>query len=115
MRPLKHVLFGAIFSVLIFLIFPQIKLLWLLILFFSTFMIDFDHFIYYAYRKKSLNLFKSFSWYLKNRAKFCSLPMEEKRKIYGGLFIFHGMEFLTVLFLVGIFLYKPFIINILTP
>ena len=107
MHPLRHILFGAIFSLFLFLVYPNIGLIGLLILFLSTFMIDIDHFIYYIYKKRDINLFKAFSWYTENRKKFCSLSSAEKKKIYGGLYIFHGMEFLIILFLCGVILYKP--------
>lgn len=110
MRPHKHIFYGAIFSVLIYLIFPGIKLGGLLILFLSTFLIDIDHYTYYVLKKRDLNPIRAFKWHMENFRKYHSLPEEERKNFFGGLYMFHGMEFLIILFIVGVFLYKPIVL-----
>lgn len=110
MRPDKHFIFGFIFSLAIFLIFPSVGLLGSMIILISAiFLIDFDHYLYYAFRKKNLNPMKAFNWYIDNWKKFNTLTLEQKKGVYGGVYIFHGIEILTILFFLGIFLSKYFI------
>ena len=110
MRPHKHIFYGLIFSALIYLIFPGIKTEGLLILFLSTFLIDIDHYIYYVLKKRDLNPIRAFKWHMENFRKYHSIPEEERKNFFGGLFIFHGVEFLTILFIAGVFLYKPIVL-----
>ncbi|MDP1695670.1 MAG: hypothetical protein Q8L29_02015 [archaeon] len=98
-----------IFSVILWLIWPQISLLEAVIIFLSSFLIDFDHYVSAVYNTGKLGLRSSFEHY------------EERRKIYlikkaKGIFmkdhlqIFHTIEFnLLILGLVLIFVWKPLI------
>ena len=109
MRPDKHFIYGLIFSLIIFLIFPSIGVTGLLIIIFSTIFIDIDHFIYYAFRKKNLSLKKAVVWYTNNWLKFNKFTPEQKEKVYGGAFIFHGIEMLVILLILGVFLSRIFL------
>jgi hypothetical protein len=110
MRPNRHIVFGAIFTLVLFLILPRTNLFDYLIIFLSTFMIDLDHYIYYVFKERGLNPLKAYKWHMKNFKKFHTLSFEQKKRIYGGLYIFHGLEFLTLLLFFGIFLYKPLLL-----
>lgn len=110
MLPNKHILFGAIFSIIIFLLIPQVQIIGAVIIFLSTFLIDFDHYLYYVFRKKNINPLKSYHWYKENRTKFYSLPLQKRKETYGGLYIFHGLGFLFILLFLGFFVDDLFLL-----
>jgi hypothetical protein len=110
MLPNKHIFFGTIFSVALFLIFPKISVIGLFTLFISSFMIDIDHYIYYIFRKKNLNPIKAYHWYMENRKKFYSLSSEKRKSTYGGLYVLHGLGFLFILLFLGFFVYNLFLL-----
>ena len=107
MRPKIHIVIGIIFVLLIYFIFPQFTFLQLSIIFFSSWLIDFDHYVYYFIKKRNFNLHKCYNWYDKNLKETLVLPMNERKKRYIGFFIFHGIEPLIILFLLGIS-FSPF-------
>ena len=89
MRPDKHLFYGLIFSFLLLLLFPSIGDIGFFIIFISTVLIDVDHFLYYVFRKKDLNLKRAILWYMDNWQKFSLFSPEQKKEVYGGLYIFH--------------------------
>jgi hypothetical protein len=100
MLPKWHFLLGIIFCILLYLLFPSIGYINLLIVFFSSFFIDVDHYFYYALRKKDWNLKRAIDWHYK-------LP-----KYHKPLFdIFHSLEFIIILSVFSF--YFPFIFFIL--
>ena len=109
MRPNVHIIFGIFFAFLIYFIFSQISLIGLLIIFFSSVLIDVDHYFYYFIRTKNLNLTKCYSWYDAHLRKILSLPMSGRKKAYTGFYLFHGIEWLTILFLLSKFVFPNFI------
>ena len=108
MLPSQHIFFGGFFSLLIFLIFPWIGITGFLIIFFSSFLIDGDHYIYYIFKKKDFNFFKAHKWYVQNEDFFWGLSRKERSRYYGGFFFLHGIEWLILFFLFAFF-YYPFI------
>lgn len=109
MLPDKHVFFGIIFVLALFLLFPGMSLSDLTIIFLSTVLIDFDHYLYYIFRKKDISPLAAYRWHKKLHKKFLSLSREQLRKIYSGFFIFHGLEALLIVLLLGIFLSRFFL------
>jgi hypothetical protein len=109
MRPKIHIFIGIIFIVFLNFIFPSINFLNLSVIFFSNWLIDFDHYIYYFIQKKDLNLSRCYKWYDKDLKETLVLPMKERKKRYTGFYIFHGIEFLIFLFLLGLSV-SPFFI-----
>jgi hypothetical protein len=107
MLPRKHILFGIFTVVILYLLFPKITFFNLVILFFSSFLIDVDHYFYYILKKKDLNLTHCYNWYKQNVKRTLSLPMNERKKIYSGFYIFHGIEWIIILFLLGTYFYSP--------
>jgi len=93
MYPSRHVFFGAIFCLVILLIFPDISFFYLSLIFFSSFLIDFDHFLAGAYKKKTLNFFAIYKFYTKK-----DFLGSEKH-----LHIFHTVEFLFLILFLGLF------------
>lgn len=111
MLPKIHILAGLIASVLLYFLFP-VTLLEVLIFFFSSFIIDFDHYLYYAYTNKDISLKQAYEWFMKHR-KFMLSVKPEKRKDYKRvIMIFHGIEFWIVLILL-VFVNKIFLFVIL--
>ena len=100
-----HFSFGIIFTILLYFLFSPIIPPWgLLIIFLSSFLIDIDHYFYYIYKKGDFSLIKAYRWYIKNARKFCSMSKEKRKQVYLGIYIFHGIEPLIILFLLGFYL-----------
>lgn len=104
-----HILLGLIFSTLLYFLFPELNLSNLLIIFFSSFLIDIDHYLYYVYKKKNINPYRAYKWYVKNIIKFhFFLSKEQQKKAYTGLYLFHGIEILIILFFLGNYISSMF-------
>lgn len=95
MLPKSHIILGFIFSFSLYFLFPQITLFNLSLIFLASFLIDFDHYLWYVFQKKEISLKKSYL-FLKNNEKL-------KRK----LMLFHTLEFHILVFLLG-FLWSGF-------
>ena len=109
MRPSEHLFFGVVFSLILLFFFPSIGVLGFLITALSSVLIDIDHYFYFVYKKKNLSLIKAYQWYIQSGKKFDTLSQEQKKKVYSGFYILHGVEILFVLFLLGIYFYKYFL------
>lgn len=103
MFPYQHFIFGVLFIGGLFLIYPSISLMGLGIILASSVLIDVDHYIYYAYKKKDLNFFKARKWFFKNLHVALNMSREERNKLEMGVMIFHGVEMLAILFVLGFF------------
>jgi hypothetical protein len=90
MLPKWHVLFGFIFSLIIYFFF-NISLINFSLIFLSSFLIDVDHYIWYIQKKKDFSLRKAYK-FLKNL---------KERKL--TLMIFHTIEFLLVLLFISFY------------
>jgi len=113
MFPKTHFILGFIFSVILFFIFPQINFIKAGIIFLSSFLIDFDHYVYYVHKKKDLSLKNAYSWFLKKQAYFDKFSKEQRKKHSSGAFLFfHGIEPLIILFLLS-FLFKPLLLIVI--
>jgi hypothetical protein len=95
MYPKFHFLLGLIASLVLFLIFQDP--LSASIFFFGSFFIDFDHYIYYLFKKRNANLKKSIQWF-KNKTNHKRIP-----------YLFHGIEWIIIFTILGIYLHKYFI------
>ena len=102
MRPKIHLIVGIFFVIVLNFIFPQIGFLNLSIILFSSVLIDGDHYLYYILRTGNFNLIKCYKWYDTHLKKTLNLPINERKKIYTGFYLFHGIEPLIILFLFGI-------------
>jgi len=108
MLPSSHVFFGAIISSLILFFFPQVGWLGFLIIFLSSVLIDFDHYLYYVIKKKDFNLRNAYVWFIEELKIRKSLSLEEREKMENGIIIFHGIECWLLLVLL-IFVSRLFI------
>ena len=97
MLPKYHILLGFVLSFLIFIIFPSIGLLAFLIIWASSFLIDFDHYLYYVFKKKDFSLRRARIWFFKHGEKVNSLKKEERKEYKEEILIFHGAEFIILL------------------
>lgn len=91
MLPKWHILFGFFFSLILYLFF-NISLTNSVIVFLSSVLIDVDHYIFYVKRHKDLSLRNAYLWHKK---------LGEKHKPI--VHILHTVEFLFVVFIIGLF------------
>ncbi len=92
MLPRWHIFFGAIFSLLIWIISPKTPLIYIALLFISIFIMDFDHYLCFFLRTKKLGLFHSFKYH----KEMLKQAREEKKKGIkrkGDFHLFHTVEF----------------------
>jgi len=91
MLPKWHILFGAIFSLILFLFF-RVSLFYSIIVFLASVFIDIDHYFFYVKRKKDWNLKRAFKWYV---------ALEKNHKPIMN--IFHNIEFLILILIISFF------------
>jgi hypothetical protein len=106
MMPKYHIIYGGLFSLILYLVFPSIGLLGFGLIWFSSFFVDLDHFLRYVWKKKSINPFRCLKWSVKERRKWLALKNRSPYK--NPFFIFHGIEFLILLVILSFF-WKPII------
>ncbi len=104
MLPKFHILTGFIFSIIFYFVFPKIPLLGLVIFFFSSFLIDFDHYIYYAFKKKDFSLKNSYFWFKEKGKRFSKVQFKERKKYFLSFLCFHGLEGVLLFTVLGYFL-----------
>ncbi len=102
MIPKYHIITGAIISFILYLIFP-ITPLQASIIFISSFLIDIDHYFYYAFKNKSLNPVNATKWFFKKRKIWLQLSPIERKKYKRAVIIFHGIEFWMLLLVLSFF------------
>lgn len=114
MLPIKHIIAGAIFSFLIYIIFPAVGLFGAALIFLASVFIDADHYIYYMLKYKDTNLKNAYKWFQElDRKVFNFQDKNPKLKIKNSLCFFHTFEFIFIILLLG-FLYKPFLLIFLS-
>tara|TARA_Y100000310_G_C20446576_1_gene698715 strand:+ start:429 stop:860 length:432 start_codon:yes stop_codon:yes gene_type:complete len=87
MLPRWHIFFGAIFTTIIWVIAPETKLFYLSLVFLSSFLIDFDHYLVVFTNTKKISLNNALKYY-GNLSNQKSLKREK-----GHFYIFHTLEF----------------------
>jgi len=108
MLPKWHILIGFVVSYLLVYYF-NFSLVVGLIIFSSSFIIDIDHYFYYAIYKKDWNPFNAIEWFYELVEKHKKLTITEKKMIKNHILIFHGIEFWMIIFILGIYLNKVFL------
>ncbi len=103
MLPRWHIFFGAIFTLVVFVMIPSLSWFYLTLIFLSSFLIDFDHYLVSAFRRgKVISLSDSLKYHdelgIKERAE---INKGIKRK--GDFHIFHTIEFHALIGLLGFF------------
>jgi len=83
MLPKTHIILGFVFSYILYW-FTSITIFQAILIFLSAVLIDFDHYLWYALRKKDYSLKKAYFWHKKN------LHSKNHKPI---MHIFHTVEF----------------------
>lgn len=109
MLPKTHIIIGALFSIALWLIFPAINWYGTLTIFLASFLIDFDHYLYYVKNKRTLNLREAYKWFVDKREKLLRLTSQERAKYKKVIMIFHGIECWIILLLL-LFVHKIFML-----
>lgn len=107
MLPKYHILYGAIFTAVVWFFFQTISPIYLSIIFLSSFLIDFDHYISGAIKCKSLNFKKVVDYnykFMYQQAK----NVKKGIRIRENFNLFHTVEFHLFIAILGIF-YLPFL------
>jgi hypothetical protein len=107
MRPKHHILIGFIVSIILYFFF-SIGFLGATLIFLSSVLIDFDHYLYYIFRTKNFDLKKAYYWYIEKEKELKKYSKEERKKIYYAFYIFHGLEWVLIFVLLGYFLWNLF-------
>lgn len=102
MLPKWHILFGAIVSLIIWLIEPSTSIWAILTIFLSSVLIDVDHYIYYLIKRRDIRLSVAYREYLKKRIFWHGLSQKEKENYSIGLIFMHGIEFIIILLLLSL-------------
>ena len=102
MLPRWHILFGTLFTFLVWFFVPSMPIGYLLLIFLASFLIDFDHYANAVIKNRSLSLRKAFDYHKKAR----EIEMQEisrgiKRK--GDFHLFHTVEFHALVGFLGLF------------
>jgi len=96
MLPRQHLIYGLIFSIAAVLIF-NISINFGIIIFLASLLIDIDHYFTYVYRKKDLNIFRTYQYWIAEEKKWRALTKKQKSKTKLAHFLFHGIESLIIL------------------
>ncbi len=106
MLPKFHILYGAIFTLVIWFFAPSISYFYLSLIFLSSFLIDFDHYIAGAIKIKSINFSKVVKYSYNLMYKQMADSKKGIKKV-GDFYLFHTLEFHLFVAVLGIF-FIPF-------
>ena len=102
MYPRYHVLYGAIFTLLFWILVPKTPLLYLAVLFLSSFLIDFDHYVAASYKNKHFSLNRAFKYHRKDEI-IADKEFKKGIKRKGDFHLFHTIEFHLFIGLIGMY------------
>lgn len=106
MLPKTHILLGAFFSALIWLLFPEIAWYNILLIFLSSFLIDFDHYMCAVRKNRSWSLLSALRYY-DGLGAIEKVEFKQGIKKKGDFHIFHTVEFHLFVLLMGLW-FEPF-------
>lgn len=102
MLPRWHILFGGIVAILIWIAAPNVSLLYLLLFFLASFLIDFDHYICAIINTKNYSLSGAFKYHKK--MNFLDLQRRKRGiKEKGDFHLFHTIEFHILIGILGLY------------
>lgn len=90
MLPKPHLVFGAIFSVILYI--TGFSVFSCVVILLSSILIDFDHYLYYIIKKKDFSLKRAYIWH--ERLDKFHKPM---------MMVFHTVEFLILVLILSYF------------
>ena len=101
MLPKWHIFFGAVFTLLILYFAPDIKIIYLALVFFASVFIDFDHYITSVIKTKKLSLSHSLKYH---KTKTQKIKEERKKGIRKktDFHLFHTIEFHIFIAIIGV-------------
>jgi hypothetical protein len=102
MLPRWHIFWGAVFTIIVWFFAPTTPFTYLLLLFFSSFLIDFDHYLCAVIKTGKIGLFDAFKYHDHIRSKHLQELLRGLR-IRGDFHLFHTIEFHALIGVVGIF------------
>lgn len=108
MLPRWHILFGALFGLFLWIVWPRVGFMGAFIAFLASFLIDFDHYLGAACKTRKLGLLSAFEYYRIEGMR------EKARKIMGirqrrDFQIFHTIEFHLLILIIGIWVWPIFL------
>ena len=109
MYPIQHILAGFFLALLLYFLFPQTGLLGVSLIFFSSFIIDVDHYLAYVFKKKNFNLKKAYNWHMEMDKKSLKLSREERNNSFLCLCFLHGFEIFLIFLILGVVFSKYFL------
>lgn len=106
MFPRHHILSGIILTIALWFFFPKTPYLFLVLFLFSSFLMDFDHYVVAAMKNNHLSLFKAFHYH---KVQGEIMAQNHRKGIFkkGDFHILHTIEFHTFIFVLG-FAWKGF-------
>jgi len=118
MLPRYHIIIGLILASIFYFIFNT-PLILSLVLFFSSFLVDVDHYIYYIFFKKSLNLIKAYNFFRESEKKWFKMPPEKRERYKRVIVYFHDIIFLSFILILSLasnvflFIFIGFLVHLL--
>jgi len=106
MLPRWHVVLGAVFTFIFSIVFPKVQVFYLSLIFLSSFLIDFDHYVVAAMKNRHFSLIRAFRYYDVRRVEEEENKSRGVRK-KGDFHILHTVEFHLIVLLLG-FLWEGF-------
>jgi len=97
MRPLAHLTLGAVFSLVVYLIFPELGWKSLIILA-STILIDVDHYFVAVMLTGKFSVRKAYDYFIET---LNDKKLLDKRKLHYELYVFHTFEFYLLLLILS--------------
>lgn len=107
MLPKKHFLYGLIVAVILF-CFPFVNFWEAFIFLASTVLIDVDHYFYYISRKRKYDIKGAYNWFKAKERLWKSIQPHDRKHYYTGFYLFHGVEWLILLAILGHFVSQLF-------
>ncbi len=92
MLPRWHILLGALFTILLWVLSPQIQIFYLILVFAASVLIDFDHYLCAIYRTKKFSIREALKYHVRHIAhlkKQEHLGMKPRSDFH----LFHTIEF----------------------
>jgi hypothetical protein len=108
MLPRTHILIGAILTFIIYYVYPAIPVLYLVLMFLSSILIDLDHYIVAVNKTKSFGLGNAFDYFESLRLRGLREIKKDIRK-KGPFMAFHTIEFHIIVLLLGLFAWRGFL------
>tara|TARA_Y100000310_G_C20635310_1_gene790843 strand:- start:1 stop:465 length:465 start_codon:yes stop_codon:yes gene_type:complete len=95
-----HVFIGLIVSVILTYLF-NLSLFEGTVIFLASFLIDADHYFWYAFETKDINPLHAITWYIASVPKWKKLSKKQRLDYKKGVFIFHNWICWTILLILG--------------